>query len=121
MVRATKALLIRKGKGILAPVLDLYLRIAPSFEKCWLEDALDAYLAVHDKSLGQALIEIQDAGHSLPAQVVAQLLDNEELTPRPSAADKALIRTMTDQVGSARATSQNVSFLAIHGVEKEHF
>ena len=105
VIAETQEVLRRKGKGILAPVLPLYFGAVKDFDDSCLVDKLDAFVAVHDLTLGQALVEIQDAGHTLAADVVAKLLKDKDLQPRPTTAELALIRSMADKVGDGKACS----------------
>ena len=99
MITETQEVLRRKGRGILAPVLPLYFGVARDFDVACLADKLDAFVAVHNLSLGQALVEIQDVGHMLAADVVSTLIDDADLQPRPTTAELALLRSMADKVG----------------------
>ena len=58
VLRETQAVLCKKGRGILAPVLPLYMGVTRRYQESWLTDKLDAFVAVHELSLGQALVEI---------------------------------------------------------------
>ena len=90
----TEEVLRNKGKGVIAPLLPLYMRVATGYEESWLSDKLEAYLAVQKLSLGDVLLEIQDAGHNLPRDVVNKLLDDASLLPRPTPAEVALMESM---------------------------
>ena len=94
----TQEVLGKRCNGIIAPLLPLYMRVAANYESTWLSDKVDAYLAVHKLSLGDVLLEIQDAGHSLPSDVVSKLLTDDSLQPRPNRAEVALMESMATTV-----------------------
>ena len=117
MITKTQEVLRRKGKGILAPVLPLYFGVAKDFDVACLADKLDAFVAVHGLSLGQALVEIQDAGHMLAADVVSTLVDDADLQPRPTTAELALLRSMADKVGDGVGSIGRGTFSVRRGDE----
>ena len=101
-------------------MLPLYMGVTRRYQESWLTDKLDAFVAVHELSLGQALVEIQDAGHTLPAGVVAKLVSDEDLKPRPTKAEMALITSMTDKVGYSHAVKRDNTVHQLHHITAMH-